>query len=63
MLDYVQGHPFSLSLLLHHDDDTGRGDAPYDKGAEAALSSAAERHYTVVSVKDDWATVFPGEQS
>jgi phosphoserine phosphatase len=63
MLDYVQGHPLSLSLLIHHDDDTGRGDAPYDKGAETALSSAGERNYTVVSVKDDWATVFPGEQS
>lgn len=58
MLRYVQGHPRSLSLLVHHDDDTGRGDAPYDKGAEAALASADDDHFTVVSVKDDWATVF-----
>jgi hypothetical protein len=28
-------------------------------GAEDALAAAAERGFTVVSVKDDWATVFP----
>jgi len=60
MLRYVQGHPRSLSLLVHHDDDTGRGDAPYDKGAEDALAAAGEHGFTVVSVKDDWSTVFPG---
>ena len=59
MLRYVQGHPHSLSLLIHHDDDTGRGDAPYDKGAEDALAAAATHGWTVVSVKDDWETVFP----
>ena len=40
MLRFVQKHPRSLSLLVHHDDDTGRGDAPYDKGAEDALAAA-----------------------
>ena len=44
-----------LKLLVHHDDDSGRGDVPYDKGAEEALAKG----FTVVSVKDDWATVFP----
>jgi phosphoserine phosphatase len=63
MLRYVQGHPQSLSLLIHHDDDTGRGDAPYDKGAEDALAAAATHHWTVVSVKDDWKTVFPKPSS
>ena len=56
MLQYVQKSPLSLSLLIHHDDDTGRGDDPYDKGAEVALATAG---LTIVSVKDDWATVFP----
>jgi phosphoserine phosphatase len=55
MLDYTSG----LRLLVHHDDDTGRGDEPYDKGAENALAAAGEKGYTVVSVKNDWATVFP----
>jgi hypothetical protein len=59
MLRFVQEHSRSLSLLVHHDDDTGRGDAPYDKGAEDALAAASEHGFTVVSVKDDWATVFP----
>jgi hypothetical protein len=59
MLRYVQGHPRSLSLLVHHDDDTGRGDAPYDTGAEEALAAASDRGFTVVSVKRDWSTVFP----
>lgn len=59
MLRYVQKHPLSLSLLIHHDDDTGRGDLPYDKGAEDALAAADAEGFTVVSVKGDWASVFP----
>lgn len=59
MLQYVQKHPSSLSLLIHHDDDTGRGDVPYDRGAEAALAGAAADRFTVVSVKNDWSAVFP----
>jgi phosphoglycolate phosphatase-like HAD superfamily hydrolase len=59
MLRYAEGHPRSLSLLVHHDDDTGRGDAPYDEGAEDALKTAAARGWPVVSVKDDWSAVFP----
>ncbi|WP_382309765.1 HAD family hydrolase [Herbiconiux sp. UC225_62] len=59
MLRYVQAHPRSLSLLVHHDDDTGRGDQPYDKGTELALGAAAASGFTVVSVRDDWASVFP----
>ena len=29
-----------------------------DTGAEKALAAASDRGYTVVSVKEDWATVF-----
>jgi phosphoserine phosphatase len=58
MLRYVQKHPVSLSLLVHHDDDTDRGDAPYEKGAELALTAADQHGFTVVSVRDDWAEVF-----
>ncbi len=60
MLRYVQGNPLSLSLLIRHDDDTGRGDAPYDKGAELALEAAGAHQFTVVSVRSDWTTIFPG---
>ena len=58
MLRYAQGSAHSLSLLVHHDDDTGRGDAPYDAGAETALAVASADGYVVVSVKNDWSTVF-----
>lgn len=63
MLEYVQKHPLSMSLLVHHDDDSDRGDAPYGKGAEEALAAAsvAGSGITVVSVKDDWSTVFPAD--
>jgi len=56
MLRFAQGSPRSLALLVHHDDDTGRGDTPYDTGAESALSAGG---LTVVSVRDDWSEVFP----
>jgi phosphoserine phosphatase len=59
MLRYVQKHPRSLSLIVHHDDDTDRGDQPYDKGAEDALGTAEASGFTIVSVKYDWESVFP----
>jgi phosphoserine phosphatase len=60
MLDFARRGPRpGFALLVRHDDDSGRGDAPYDAGAEKAVAAAEERGYTVVSVKDDWSTVFP----
>lgn len=56
MLRFAQGSPRSLALLVHHDDDSDRGDAPYDKGAEKALAAEG---LTVISVRDDWSQVFP----
>jgi haloacid dehalogenase-like hydrolase len=46
----------SLSLLVHHDD--AEREFGYDAGADQALEWAAADGWTVVSVKDDWATVF-----
>jgi hypothetical protein len=58
MLDFARRGPVrGFALLIHHDDGD-RGDAPYDTGAEKALAAASDRGYTVVSVKEDWATVF-----
>ncbi len=59
MLRFVRRHPRSLSLLIRHDDDTGRGDTPYDKGAEEIQKAAAADGFVTVSVKDDWTQVFP----
>lgn len=59
MLCYTTGAPRSLGLVIHHDDDGGRGDEPYDTGAERVLGEAAGHGFVVVSVKDDWSEVLP----
>jgi phosphoserine phosphatase len=46
----------ALRLLVLHDDPEREFD--YVKGAERALEQAKSDGWTVVSVKDDWATVF-----
>ena len=53
------GRP-ALRLLVLHDDDEREFD--YTAGAEKSLEHAAAKGWTVVSVKNDWATVF-GEAS
>jgi len=57
MLDFTQ-HPdkASLRLLVLHDDAEREFD--YTGGAEQALERADTSGWTVVSVKNDWATVF-----
>jgi len=54
MLDYTRG----LSLVIDHDDDTGRGDPPYTKGAERIIERVTAGDFTRVSVKNDWSAVF-----
>jgi len=46
----------ALRILVMHDDPEREFD--YVKGAETALERARAEGWTVVSVKDDWATVF-----
>ena len=55
MLQFTQ-HPDKpfLRLLILHDDER---ESAYTTGAEQALDQAAQG-WTVISVKDDWATVF-----
>ena len=57
MLDFTS-HPDrpSLRLLVLHDD--AEREFAYTTGAERALERAADDGWTVVSVKDDWTTVF-----
>ena len=58
MMEYVaqSKHP-SLCLLVNHDDS--ERDIAYTAGAEQVLEAATARKWTVVSVKNDWKTVFP----
>jgi phosphoglycolate phosphatase-like HAD superfamily hydrolase len=57
MLDFTQ-HPGTptLRLLVLHDDP--EREYAYTSGAERALERADEEGWTVVSMKDDWGTVF-----
>jgi hypothetical protein len=57
MLDFTwHEHRPSLRLLIGHDD--GEREFDYTSGAEEALERAVTGDWTVVSVKNDWATVF-----
>jgi phosphoserine phosphatase len=57
MLDFAQHRDkASLRLLVLHDDAEREFD--YTRGAEQALEKAETDDWTVVSVKNDWATVF-----
>ena len=57
MLDFTQhdDKPYLRLLLLHDDADN---EFDYTSGAEKALERARSNGWTVVSLKDDWATVF-----
>ena len=46
----------ALRLLLLHDDAEREFD--YTAGAEQALETASQQNWTVVSIKNDWNTVF-----
>jgi phosphoserine phosphatase len=57
MLKYASGHKgSSLALLVHHDD--AEREYAYDGGAEKALGLAPGAGWVLVSMKDDWKTVF-----
>ena len=67
MLQYTtidNPHP-GFGLIVHHTDGTREFD--YDAGAPwgalvEALKEAPRRGWTVVSMKDDWNTMFPFEK-
>jgi hypothetical protein len=57
MLDFTQHQDKpSLRLLVLHDD--AEREFAYTSGAEKALKTAKTSGWTVVSMKDDFATVF-----
>jgi phosphoserine phosphatase len=58
MLEFTRHRdkPFLPLLLLHDDADR---EFDYTRGAERALQKADTDGWTVVSIKNDWATVFP----
>jgi phosphoserine phosphatase len=56
MLSFAGGEHRALRLLLLHDDPEREFD--YTTGAELALDRARGDGWTVVSMKDDWATIY-----
>ncbi len=57
MLDFAgQADAPSLRLLLLHDDEDR--EFAYTSGSEASLARADQEGWTVVSMRDDWTTVF-----
>ena len=58
MLEFTrhQDKPFLRLLVLHDDADR---EFAYTAGAEQALERADANAWTVISIKSDWATVFP----
>ena len=57
MLKYAGGHKgLTLGLLVRHDD--AEREYAYDSGAEKALQAAANEGWVVVSMRNDWRTVF-----
>jgi hypothetical protein len=58
MLKYAVGHKgLTLGLLVHHDDP--EREYAYDDGTEKALQLATKEGWIVVSMKNDWKTIFP----
>jgi hypothetical protein len=56
MLAWTGGTRPALRLLVDHDDD--EREFAYTSGADKALDRARAEGWTVVSVRNDWATVF-----
>ena len=57
MLEFAQHQDKpSLRLLIRHDD--GQREFDYTSGAEQALERAAQSGWKIVSMKNDWASVF-----
>jgi phosphoserine phosphatase len=66
MLEYAQtGHHPSLCLVIDHDDDEREyayaGASFTDPGAEPIMTTAARLGWTGVSMKGDWAQIFPDD--
>jgi hypothetical protein len=57
MLNYC-AHPsrLSMSLLIRHDDK--EREYAYDAGSEEALKQANNKRWTIVSMENDWSSVF-----
>ena len=57
MLQYCQGNKYtSFQMIINHDDSTR--EFFYQEKDSASLKAAAKNKWNVVSMKNDWETVF-----
>jgi hypothetical protein len=59
MLDFAAASRPSLDLLILHDDS--QNEFTYVTGAEKAINRATKQGWNIVSMKNDWRSVFCGE--
>ena len=64
MLEYTQGGPGARLIGLVHHDDAEREfaygpDSKIGTFSDALMAEAKERKWNVISMKDDWKTIFP----
>ena len=67
MLEYTGGGAGARFCLLVHHDDARRefaygADSKIGTFSDALMSQAKEKHWTVVSMKDDWKQIFPADR-
>jgi hypothetical protein len=61
MLGYSQGRDgLSLQLLINHDDESR--EYQYAEDDDASLKAAQENGWLVVSMKNDWASIYPAKE-
>jgi phosphoserine phosphatase len=66
MLEYTQGGPGArLMMLVHHDDAVREfaygPDSQIGTFSDALMDEAKQRHWAVISMKDDWKRIFAFE--
>jgi phosphoserine phosphatase len=63
MLEWAAGRPGGMGLLIHHDDADREFAYPGEAGTftagEAIVDTARSVGWTVASMRDDWARIFP----
>jgi hypothetical protein len=66
MLEYSHGDGTGLAMLVHHDDAAREfAYGPTSKigtFSDDLMAEATKRHWTVISIKDDWKQVFAFEK-
>ena len=66
MLEYAQGGGGARLLMLVHHDDAARefaygAQSPIGTFSAALMTEAKDKRWNIISMKEDWKTIFPFE--